>query len=295
LKLHSINSLKSGSFPFKKQKKIIRGGHFMKIQSLKLVYFSPTGTTKAIINAIARGLNQSSVKFMDITTPNARKQSLQTCEKELLIVGVPVYMGRVPALLNKWLHSIKASNTPAVCVVVYGNRVYDNALLELKDILTESGCKPIACAAYIGEHSFSSTEIPTAEGRPDAIDLQHAELSGNQINERLMSVSSLDQIPDINIPGNNPYGGITDLWSVDFIAIGNECTQCGICAEGCPVGAIDSLNSNLIDIEKCITCCACIKNCPQKARTMKTGPVKDAAVRLNTLYKERKEPAFFIW
>jgi ferredoxin len=294
LKLHSVNSLKSGSVLFKKYKEIIRGGLFMEIQSLNLVYFSPTGTTKAIIRAISRGLNQSSVKFIDITTPNARKQSLQTCENDLLIVGVPVYMGRVPSLLSEWLHSIKAVNTPAVCVVVYGNRVYDDALLELRNILTECGCKPIACAAYIGEHSFSSSETPTAEGRPDAIDLQHAELFGNKINETLMSVSSVDQIPDIKIPGNNPYGGITDLWSVDFIAVGNECTQCGICAEGCPVGAIDSLNSNLIDIEKCITCCACIKNCPQKARTMKPGPVKDAAIRLNTLYRERKEPVLFI-
>ena len=63
--------------------------------------------------------------------------------------------------------------------------------------------------------------------------------------------------------------------------------------EGCPVGAIDSENSNLIDKEKCITCCACIKNCPQNARTMKTGQVKDAAIRLNKLYKKRKEPEFF--
>ena len=107
------------------------------------------------------------------------------------------------------------------------------------------------------------------------------------------TVSSVDHIPDVNIPGNYPYGGITELWSVDFIAISNECTQCEICAERCPVGAIDSGNSALIDMEKCITCCACIKSCPQNARTMKTGPVKDAAMRLNKLYKERKDPVFF--
>jgi len=266
----------------------------MKIQSLKLVYFSPTGTTKAIIQGIARGINQSAVELIDITKPNARKQQLQTSENELLVVAVPVYMGRVPALLMEWLLRIKAHNTPTVCIVVYGNRVYDDALLELKDTLITCGCLPITCAAYIGEHSFSSSETPTAEGRPDASDLHHAELLGRKINEKLLSISSVDHISDINIPGNYPYGGVTELWNVDFIAVSNDCAQCGICAEVCPVGAIASENSNLIDNEKCITCCACIKNCPQNARTMKTGLVKDAAIRLNTLYQERKEPVFFL-
>ncbi len=266
----------------------------MKIQSLKLAYFSPTGTTKAIIQGIAQGINQSTVEQIDITNPDARKQQLETLENELLVIAVPVYMGRVPALLTEWLHAIKASNTPVVCVVVYGNREYDDALLELNNILVKRGCVPIACAAYIGEHSFSSAEMPIAQSRPDAKDLNHAELFGRRINEKLLSISSVDQILDIkNIPGNYPYGGRTDIWNVDFIAINNDCIQCGICAQECPVGAIDTENSSLIDKEKCITCCACIKNCPQNARTMKPGLVKDAALRLNTLYKERKEPVFF--
>jgi ferredoxin len=266
----------------------------MQIQTLKLAYFSPTGTTRSIVKAVARGINQNTAEQIDVTKSNMRKKQLQTSKNDLLVVAAPVYIGRVPALLSEWLHAIKADKTPAVCIVVYGNRAYDDALLELKDILIKRGCIPIACAAYIGEHSYSSSETPIAEARPDASDLNHAEMFGRKINEKLVSVSSVDHISDINIPGNYPYRGDSKLWRVDFIAISNECTQCGICAEGCPVGAIDSENSNLIDKEKCITCCACIKNCPQNARTMKTSPVKDAAMRLNKLYKERKVPVFFL-
>jgi ferredoxin len=265
----------------------------MRVQSQKLVYFSPTGTTRAVARGISHGINQCSVEIIDITRPQARKKSLQTSENELLIIAVPVYMGRVPALLMEWFQAIKAQNTPVVCVVVYGNRVYDDALLELKNIMTKCGFKPIACATYIGEHSFSNPETPVAEGRPDAQDLHHAELFGRKIDQKLQSVLSVDQISDINIPGNYPYGGVTKLWSVDFIAISNECTQCGICAEGCPVGAVNSKNSNLIDKDKCITCCACIKHCPKEAKTMKDGLVKDASIRLSTLYKKRKEPEIF--
>ena len=266
----------------------------MNIQSLKLVCFSPTGTTRSIIQGIARGINRNTVELIDITNPEARKRQLQTSENELLIIAVPVYMGRVPALLSEWLNAIQSHNTPTVCVVVYGNRVYDDALLELKNIALKCGCIPIACAAYIGEHSFSSSETPIAEDRPDASDLNHAEMFGHKISEKLKSISSVNHISDINIPGNYPYRGDTKLWHVDFISISNECIQCGICAGECPVGAIDSENSHLIDREKCITCCACIKNCPQNARRMKPGLVKQTALRLSKLYEKRKDPVFFL-
>ena len=267
----------------------------MKIQSLKLVYFSPTCTTKAVLQGISKSINCDNIEHIDITKPKARKKTLYTTENELLIVGVPVYMGRVPAVLSEWLHSIKGRNTPTVCVVVYGNRVYDNALLELKNILTDQGCTPFAGAAYIGEHSFHSSELPAAsEGRPDKSDLNHAELFGQKINKKLQSISSVENVPKLNIPGIFPYGGVTKMWDVDFIEVSDECTQCGVCNDGCPIGAIDSENSSLIDIEKCTLCCACIKHCPQKARAMKPGLMKDAATRVYELFRERKEPEFFI-
>jgi ferredoxin len=266
----------------------------MRTQALKLAYFSPTGTTRTIVHSIARGIKHSTVERIDITTRAVRRQSLQTSESDLLVVAVPVYIGRVPAIVMDWLSGIQARNTPAVCIVVYGNRAYEDALLELKDTLRKRGCIPIACAAYIGEHSFSSAETPTAAGRPDAADLDHAEALGRNIAEKLLVAPSSADLLDVATPGNYPYRGDAKLWDVDFIAVGSACTQCGICADGCPAGAVDAQRSDVIDKIKCITCCACIKNCPQNARTMKPGPVKDTALRLNRLCGERKQPVSFL-
>lgn len=262
------------------------------IESLTLVYFSPTGTTKKIVQSVANELHANSVEVVDITTVVSRNRRLKTSPNDLLIVGVPVYMGRVPAIATEWLQTLKASNTPAVCIVVYGNRAYENALLELNDILTDRGCSPIAGAAFVGEHSFSTSEYPIAAGRPDASDLMQAQLLGQQIKAKLDDNYVNEIRLTISIPGSKPYGGVTELWSVDFITI-SGCSQCGTCAQNCPTGAIDE-NTGSVDSVKCITCCACIKNCPENARKIKPSLVQDAAERLNNLFKDRKEPALFI-
>jgi ferredoxin len=266
----------------------------MDIKSLKLVCFSPTGTTEQVVRAVARGIDIKEVELIDITKPEARLRPLEFSDDELVVVGVPVYMGRVPGLLQEWFGKIQADGSPAICVVVYGNRVYDDAMLELKDMLQRQGAAPIACGAYIGEHSFSIAEIPTAQGRPDNNDLSHAEMFGSKIREKLNSIIDLAESCVKDLPGEFPYRGSTELWDVDFIAVDEACVQCGLCAEICPTGAIDAEDSSVIDIVKCITCCACLKKCPNQARTMKDGPVKDARVRLNKLFAEPRKPEFYL-
>lgn len=270
----------------------------MNIRLLKIVYFSPTNTTKRIVDAIAQGIGPCTMEIVDITSPGGRKQQLHTTENDLLLLGVPVYFGRVQINAIEWLHTIKAHNTPTVCVVVYGNREYDDALIELKDTAIRAGCLPIACGAFIGEHSFSSTETPIATGRPDADDLDCAKSFGQKIKEKTRALSSINQIGTITVPGNYPYIDMADskekLSSVDLVTVRDSCLQCGVCAEHCPVGAIDSENSAIVDKKKCILCNACIKVCPEKARKVNNDVIRGIAVRLSQSCHTRKNPICFL-
>lgn len=217
---------------------------------------------------------------MDITKPAVRKQHLQTSENELLIIGAPVYEGRVQENALNWLQTIEAHNTPTVCIVVYGNRTYDDALIQIKNTLIEDGCVPIACAAFVAQHSFSSPKLPIAHGRSDADDLNQARLFGNEVRRKMLSIESISQLADIEVPGDASLQ--TKLYMGNVVAEGfrslyerrcffcidvaETCTQRGVCADVCPVGAIDPENSAAIDQAKCIQCCTCLKYCPEQVR-----------------------------
>ncbi len=199
--------------------------------------------------------------------------------------------GQGPGIVAGMVREIQADGSPAVGVVVYGNRVYDDAMLELKDLLQGQGAAPIASAAYIGSILFRCRK-PTAQGRPDNNDLSHAEMFGSKVREKLDAITDLAESCVNDLPGEFPYRSSTELWNEDFIAVDESCVQCGLCAEICPTGAVDTEDSSIIDIVKCITCCACLKKCPNQARTMKDGPVKAARVRLNKLFSDPKKPEF---
>ena len=149
------------------------------MKSVRIIYFSPTGTTRRVLEGIAQGLAVQTIEHIDLTSAGARRGTIREFDEGLTLIGTPVYTGRVPVQAADALHAIKTAGAPAVLVVVYGNRAYEDALLELKGIALEAGFKPLAGAAFVGEHSFSTNTIPIAAGRPDGEDLEKARSFGD--------------------------------------------------------------------------------------------------------------------
>ncbi len=268
----------------------------MNVNTVKLAYFSPTGTTKKILHAIAEGFESEKTESIDLTLPEADSLTPQPINGELLILGVPVYEGRVPATAIPRLKQLKADQSPAVVVVVYGNRDYEDALLELNDLVKESGFLPVAGGAFVGEHSFCTEERPMAPGRPDSDDITAAKEFGAKIRNKLNTLDSFNKESLAKLPGNSPYI-FRDRSMMENIAastLDEKCNLCGDCELLCPVGAITIEDTVKTENTACILCCACVKGCETGARVVSDPMVNKLVSWVAKNFQARREPETFI-
>lgn len=260
----------------------------------QLIFFSPTQTTERVLSAIAEGTGIQKTSQLDLTRPAAETMGETDIADALVIIGAPVYAGRVPLDAVRRLEKIRGSGAPAIVTVVYGNREFDDALLELRDIAVKAGFVPVAAAAFIGEHSFANEATPVANGRPDASDLEAARRFGRSVMEKLSGLESADAVGSLSVPGNSPYKERKVRSGISPETADGVCTLCETCASVCPTAAITVSESVATDKERCILCCACVKRCPSGAREMTNPSIQQVAEWLHTNFSERKEAAVFI-
>ena len=159
----------------------------------------------------------------------------------------------------------------AVPVVLFGNRNYDDALMELRNILIADGLHPIAAGAFVGEHSFSRV---LGQGRPNAEDMAQMDRFAARTAELAAKLESAPQNP-VAVGGQEPIrpyytprdraGNPINILKVKPKTDLSRCGGCGLCAELCPMGSIDPADVSQVK-GICIKCCACVKGCPTGAK-----------------------------
>lgn len=252
-----------------------------------IALFSPTGGTRKAAEIIGRAIDPQAVEI-DLSKTQAEGLPLELGHDEVLLAAVPVFGGRVPAIAIERLKGITGHDTPAIPVVVYGNRDYDDALLELKSALESNGFRPVAGIACIAEHSIMHVY---ATGRPDAADEQVLKQFASQTVDKLKRVKGGIPAP-IEVKGNpdyKPYNGVPLKPHAT-----RDCNRCGTCAALCPVGAIPLDNPQKTDTKKCISCMRCIAVCPHQARKVSKLKVALSTRMLKKACEVRKEPELFI-
>ena len=252
----------------------------MTFSKVNLAYFSATGTTAKIVSAIENGLAATEKITINLTNPDQGELSIRG--DEIIIFGIPVFSGRVPEIARRGIEKIKGDHTPAIIACVYGNREFDDALLELKDIVESNGFYVISAAAFVSQHSIFPK---VATGRPDSSDLAKAKEFG--VNS-LKIISALLENTPLKVKGNRPYRPVKSIPLTP--KADGKCNACGLCSRQCPVQAINTDNPKKTDKSKCISCAHCIYVCPQQARKFRGLLYRIASRKFIKNYSQRKEP-----
>jgi len=268
----------------------------MLISSVTTIYFSPTGTTKKIINSIVKGMAIVNNKIIDLTLPKVREAGIPVIDGDIVLIGVPIYEEKIPKIISPFLTNLKGNGKPVVLVGVYGN-IGDGIVLNELDFITQkSGFKVVAAGSFIGEHSFSTDEMPIAQNRPSKDDLNKAEEFGKSIMERIQNINNLKDV-SLKIPqGKLPLmarilpKNSARLFTKTPFADMSKCSQCNVCVKLCPTSAINK-ETLAIDEEQCLRCFCCVKRCPKKARKIIYKPrflVSKVLKMKNRIIKEPK-------
>ncbi len=254
---------------------------------LHTVYFSAKGTTKICADFISEALQMETRTYDWLKQPCA--QSIEISSDEALLFAMPVYGGFIPERCVQMAKNLKGSHTPAILAAVYGNRHYDNALLQMKDLLTAQGFCVIAAGAFLAEHSIFPA---VAAGRPDAKDKEAmAEFAAKC--RGLLAERGIFQGMEIQLPGDPAY----DPAAYKGVALkpdGDEtCVSCKACVEICPQGAISADAPRKTDDSACISCGACIKVCPTGARNYHGEAYQGAGVQFAKKCAAYREPEMY--
>ena len=230
----------------------------MEYKKIHAIFFSATGTTRKIIDTIARGCDVNEIERHDLLLK--KQNDTYIPENEIAIFGMPVYAGRIPAISAESLRHFTGKHTPAIIACTYGNRAYDDALLELRNIVEEQGFIVVSAGAFIAQHSI----VPhVGTGRPDIRDIAEATEFGRK-SISILSASEWREEKQLSLPGNNPYREAGNIPLKPKTR--RSCTRCGLCAQQCPAQAIDAENPHRLDESRCISCAHCIAICPRHAK-----------------------------
>ena len=274
----------------------------MKVNSIWAVYFSATDTTKKVVTKIATRLALRAgvpMNTFDFTLPKERSEAKVFGPGDLVVFDTPVYAGRVPNLLIKYVASVRGQGALAVPVVCYGNRSYDDALMELRNTLENGGFHTVAGAAFSCQHSFSQIQ---GAGRPDTSDLTVASGFADSVFKKVSALSSAEENVPVSVFGNNPVGPYytprdRNGTPIDIRKVkpktSEDCNQCGRCAKECPLGSIDLEDCSKIT-GPCMKCNRCVRHCKRGAKYFDDPNYLYHKTELEEQFSwPRKEPVLF--
>lgn len=243
------------------------------------IIFSPTGGTEKVADIIS-GCWSETVTKIDLSDAKTDYSKCSINKDDQVLIAMPSFGGRAPLVAIDRLQQISGNGAKCTLVCVYGNRAYEDTLVEMEDAAKECGFNVVAAISAVAEHSITPQY---ATGRPNESDRMQLEKFAKLIIEKPEAVKT--------IPGNRPYKKASGAGLVPKPT--KDCVKCGLCVKNCPVQAIDSASFKA-DSKKCIACMRCVKECPEKARKVNGAVVAAASLALKKACAVAKENELYV-
>ncbi|WP_194191264.1 4Fe-4S binding protein [Clostridium chrysemydis] len=246
------------------------------------VFFSPTGGTKKALDVLLKNIDENYTEI-DLTVKDNREKDYVFKKDDLVVVAAPVYAGRIP-MVTDLFSNLKGDNTPLIVMATYGNRHYDDALIQLKTILSKRGFKVIGGIAPVIPHIYSKK---LGANRPDIEDSKVILEFRDKILEKLEN----NDLSEVYLPGNSDLEPLKEKPGSNILKYFNEgkCNNCRVCINLCPVSAISE--DREIDKSLCINCMRCVKVCKSNARDFDDSKIKEY---LESNYLKRREIEYYL-
>ncbi|MBQ8143468.1 MAG: 4Fe-4S binding protein [Butyricicoccus sp.] len=250
-----------------------------------LICFSPTGGVKRCADAFTAAWD-GGWQMIDLCDAKFDAAAWNLTADDLAVVAIPAYGGRMPTISAERFAALQGNGAKIILLCVYGNRAFEDTMIEMFDIATAGGFRPVAAVGAIAEHSMMRQ---FAAGRPDATDRMELAAYGMRIRRKLEENGD-DSL--VSVPGNRPYKIYPG--SAAKPQANENCGGCGVCVTACPTGAIDSEDPKVTDLALCVGCMRCAAVCPSKARAADPAVIAGIVEKVGAALSGHKDNSLYV-
>jgi ferredoxin len=234
-----------------------------------LFYFSATQNTAKIAHLIKNKLVElnSEVKEYNITGKDDREKHIDLQKYDAVLFGFPIYALRIPKPVREWLPDINGMDKKCGMFFTYGGVTRGIAHYETKKLLEKQNFKVVASADFPMSHTYNLGGWNLNPNRPNERDIKIARSFAEILYKRFSAnkdfVFNIPK-PDVDKREIKTSKNLNKHGVPPPIFQKENCTQCQICENVCPTGAID-IHKGAINMKLCLHCFRCIINCPEDA------------------------------
>ena len=250
-----------------------------------LICFSPTGGVKKCADAFTAAWD-GGWTMIDLCDANFDAAAWNITADDLAVVAAPAYGGRLPTIAAERFAKLAGNGAKIILLCVFGNRAFEDTMIEMFDIATADGFRPVAAAGAIAAHSMMTQ---FAVGRPDISDRIELAAYAMRIRKKLEEDND-DSI--VSVPGNRPYKIYPG--SAAKPLVNDNCKACGACVPACPTAAIDPKDPKVTNYDLCVGCMRCAALCPSGGRAADPNVIAGIVAKVGAALSGHKENSLYL-